>query len=183
MKTPLIDSRFNRQFIKRWHPSKKLVCVAILGVFTAVLQSAGGMLPGVGLAISPFSTIIVVLATMISLQYGLFTYLLAIFLLFLIEPSELFIFPFTTGLLGLGIGLGLCKLNKPAAIILVNGIILCLGICIPLYGLGFPILGPMVLATPKIKTLLTIFIFASLYSWLWLELSLHFLCKINKFLS
>lgn len=95
-KSLLIDSKFNYQILKAWHPTKKLVSVAILAVFTAILQSVGGILPGIGLMVSPFSTITILLAAMISFQHGLFTYLLTIPLLLLLEPSELFIFPYAS---------------------------------------------------------------------------------------
>ena len=145
------------------------------------MQSAGGLLPGIGFAISPFSTMMVLLATMVSFHYGFLTYLLAIILLILIEPGELFIFPFTTGLLGLSIGWGLSKINKRIIIILVSGIILCVGICIPLYLLGFPVFGTVIASVPSIKMLLIILGFGSLYSWLWLELGLYFLRRIKRF--
>lgn len=141
-KSLLIDSKFNYQVLRAWHPTKKLVSAAILAVFTAILQSAGGILPGIGLMVSPFSTVTILLAAMISFQHGLLTYLLTIPLLLLLEPSELFI-----------------------------------------YGLSFPILGPIVPTIPEVKSLLLILGFASLYSWLWLEVSLYFLYRVNKFLS
>ncbi|MFA5535785.1 MAG: hypothetical protein WDA53_01275 [Bacillota bacterium] len=170
------------QDLKTWSPTKKLVSTAMLAIIAAILQSAGGWIPGAGFLISPFATIPILFAAIISLKNGFFAYLSAIFLLVLFEPGELFIFPFTTGLLGLSIGWRLSVSDKPLAITLISGIILFIGICIPLYGLGFPVLGPAILPTPQLKTVITIFGFSLLYSWLWLVLSRYLLRRLGQIL-
>ncbi len=170
------------QALETWSPIKKLVSAAMLAIIAAVLQSAGGWIPGAGFLISPFATIPILFAAIISVKNGSFAYLSAIFLLVLFEPSELFIFPFTTGLLGLSIGWGLSVSNKRLAITLISGIILFIGICIPLYGLGFPVLGPAILPKPQFKTLASILFFSFLYSWLWLILSTYLLRRIDRIL-
>ncbi|NLJ77973.1 MAG: hypothetical protein GX329_01280 [Tissierellia bacterium] len=166
----------------RWSSTKKLISSALLAVLTSILQSAGGLLPGVGLFISPFSTMAILVSTVISLKHGIFSYILSIFLLMLMEPSELFIFPFTTGLLGLGIGWGLYNLNRRIAVILMGAITLSIGIHIPLYILKFPVFGPLVSSIPDMGVLMPIFGFALLYSWLWLELGLYVLRRLDGFL-
>jgi len=169
--------------LKKYSSTKKLTLSAILAVFATILQAAGGLLPGVGLLFSPFSTMAILLSTMISLKHGGFSYLLTIFLLILLEPSELFIFPFTTGVLGLSIGWGLYNLDRRIGIILISGVLLSIGIYTPLYGLNFPVLGPIIPTIPKPKALLFIFGFALLYSWLWLEVGFSVLRRLNAFLS
>src|SRR5699024_11485021 len=106
----------------------------------------------------------VLVAALISFRHGVFTYLLGTILLFLIEPSEFFMFPFTTGLLGLGLGLSFRMLRSTVLIVLINGVILTIGICIPLYLLKFPVLGPASSFQIKETVLLAIFIFAAVYS-------------------
>lgn len=177
----VIPNKLHRTF-KEWSPTKKLVLTAILASISAILQSAGGLIPGVGFLISPFSTITIILAIMISNKHGIFAYTLAIILLILIEPSELFIFPFTTGLLGLGVGWALRTFQSRLLIILTNSIILFIGICIPLYGLGFQVFGLIIPSIPNIRYLVAILGFSILYSWLWLEIGLYFITKINKIL-
>src|SRR5690606_16683077 len=117
------------QYIHRvlngWRPTKKLLFMALMAALTAILQSAGGLLPPIGFVISPFATAPIIVVTLISLRSGVFTYVITILLLFLLQPSELLIFPFTTGLLGLSIGWALCKLNKRKEVILSNGLLLC----------------------------------------------------------
>lgn len=164
-----------------WSSTRKLVFAAILSIFAALLQSFGGFLPVIGFLISPFAIVPILLVAMISLQHGFLSYFLTIFLLVLIQPSELFIFPFTTGLLGLGIGWGLRILNRRISIILINCIVLFIGICVPLFVLGFPILGPAG-AVHDPKLLIMILGFTIIYSWFWLEISLYLLYKLSKVL-
>ncbi|MFC5602642.1 hypothetical protein [Sporosarcina koreensis] len=118
-----------------------------------------------------------------SLRSGIFTYILTILLLLSLQPSELLIFPFTTGLLGLGLGWTLRKLNKRLHVVLTNALLLCIGICIPLYALGFPVFGPTVSSSFNPITLLLILAFTLLYSWIWTALSLYILRKIKPILQ
>jgi len=156
---------------------------AMLAALTVVLQAAGGALPGIGYFFSPFASVPILLGTLISFRAGVSTYSLTIFLLLLIQPSELVIFPFTTGLLGLGLGWALRTLNRRLGILFVNALLLSIGICIPLYGLGFPIFGPTVSTSFNMTAWMIIFGFSLLYSWLWLVFSLFFLRKIKVILE
>lgn len=167
----------------RWRPTKKLLFMALMAALTTILQSAGGLLPPIGFAISPFATVPIMIAALLSFRSGIFTYSVTILLLFLMQPSELIIFPFTTGLLGLGLGWSLRKHNKRSQVVLTNGLLLSIGICIPLYALDFPVLGPTVTSSINPLTLLLIFTFSLLYSWLWTELSLFILRKIKPILK
>ena len=88
----------------RANQTKSIVTIAFLSAVTALFQSAGGFLPGFGYLISPLSTAPMVLATLISFRSGLTAYVLSNLLLLFIQPSELIIFPFTTGLLGIALG-------------------------------------------------------------------------------
>ena len=168
---------------KKVPPTKRLVLATILAVFSAILQAAGGLLPGIGFLISPFSTLTVLLAVLLSFRYGLLSYLLTILLLVFIEPGELLVFPFTTGLLGLTLGWTLLTFKKRFPIIVINGIVLTAGICTALYGLKFSVLGPLISTVPAVAPFLVIYAFALSYSWFWLELSLFFLGRIKKILS
>ncbi|HZJ57414.1 MAG TPA: hypothetical protein VFD89_04150 [Clostridia bacterium] len=175
--------RILHKITKSWLAAKKIALTAILSALSAILQSAGGLLPGVGLLISPLATLPILLSTVISLKHGICAYLLTNILLVLIEPSELHIFAFTTGLLGLATGWGLRSLDRRAIIIPINGVVLSAGICLPLYILGFPILGPALSTSPDIKSIIIIFLFSVFYNWLWLELGLYILSIFSKFLS
>ena len=169
--------------INHWSSTKKLVFAALMTALTVVFQSAGTLLPGIGYLISPLATAPILLCMLISFSTGISSYLLTIILLLLIEPSELVIFPFTTGLLGLGLGWTFRVVNRRFGIILMNGCLLFIGICIPFYAFGFPILGPGVPSVFSPIFLFVIFGFSFLYSWLWLAFGLFLLRKIKVILS
>ena len=179
---PTFPRDINRFVAMEWPQMKQLVFAAMMGALAAIFQSAGGLLPGIGFLISPFATLPILLGMLVSFRLGALAYVLTICLLFLIEPMELLIFPFTTGLLGLGLGWTFLVLKHRLGIIFVNGIILSIGICIPLYGLGFPVFGPSFSSSPNITMLLRIMGFSILYSWLWLELGLFLIRKIKLIL-
>lgn len=107
------------------------------------------------------------------------TYFVTIFLLAMFQPSELWVFPFTTGLLGLALGVGLKYLRRSIFIIPFAAICLSLGIIILLYGFKYPILGPSVTTNLSGVVILVILVFSLLYSWFWQFLSL-FIIKLLK---
>ncbi|MGM9928076.1 MAG: hypothetical protein ACI35P_09010 [Bacillus sp. (in: firmicutes)] len=150
---------------------KRISITALLAALTAILQSAGGLIPLVGLFISPFATAPVILSTVLSVQYGFPGYLLTIILLTLIQPSELIIFPFTTGLLGIGIGFAYHLWKRRLSIILAGAISLLSGILTVLFIFQFPLLGPAIPPSASIQLFLSLTIFCLLYSWLWVEIS------------
>lgn len=165
----------------QWPISKKMMFTTLMASLAAVFQSAGGFLPGIGYLISPLTTAPILLATLISLRWGTLSYLLTICLLFLIQPSELIIFPFTTGILGIVLGWVLRTQTSRWLGSLMCGTTLFVGICIPLYGLGFPVFGPGI-SSFKWSTILIIFGFSILYSWLWLEFGLGIVRRLKRFL-
>lgn len=178
----LVELKKVYKILEDWPSNKKIVLASFFSIISAILQSAGGLLPGAGFLISPFSTLPIVLSTALSVKHGLFTYLLSIILLVLIEPSELIIFSFTTGLMGLAIGWTLRLLRRQLPMALISGFVLLIGILIPLYGLGFPVLGPILSSSPNIKNLSIILLFSLIYSWLWVKLSIYALSLLHKIL-
>lgn len=157
---------------------RSLVASALMSLIAAILQSAGGVLPGIGMLISPFSTAPIILSVLILPTYGILSYILTIFLLLLIQPSELIIFPFTTGAMALGIGFGLILFNKGWKVITFSSMFLSVGICLLLYLFRFPALGPFLLEFRSVNILI-IYLFSLLYCWLWLELILRLLPKLK----
>jgi hypothetical protein len=155
----------------------KLVASALLGLITAILQSAGGVIPGIGMLISPFSTAPIIINMLISPLFGLLSYILTFFLLLFIQPSELFIFPFTTGAMAIGIGLGLILFNKGWKVISFSGLFLSVGICVLLYLIQFPVLGPFLIEF-RIVNIIIIYLFSLLYCWVWIELLLRLLPRL-----
>ncbi|RDW18869.1 hypothetical protein [Oceanobacillus chungangensis] len=154
----------------RFSRSKKLVLAALLSALAAILQSTGNYLPGIGYFISPFATLPILICTIISIPFGLQSYILTFLLLILIQPDESFIFLFTTGIVGLGIGIALLILKRRIGIIVFTSILLTSGICFLLYIVQFPVLGPVASTSPSLKIIGFIYIFSFFYSWIWGEL-------------
>ncbi|MFJ8256717.1 hypothetical protein ACIQ4Z_05470 [Peribacillus asahii] len=151
--------------------SKKITTAALLCTLSAILQSAGGLIPVVGLFISPFATAPVILSTILSARYGFLGYLLTIFLLFLIQPSEVIIFAFTTGFLGIGISFAFHLWKKRLSITIASAIFLLSGILLLLFVFQFPVLGPSIQPSISLLFFLPLALFSLLYSWIWIELS------------
>ncbi|MCJ7843098.1 hypothetical protein MUB24_19900 [Lederbergia sp. NSJ-179] len=171
------------QYLKTFSYSKKLVLTALLSALAAILQSTGNLLPGVGYFISPFATAPILICTMVSISFGLQSYVLTILLLILIQPSEFFVFPFTTGLIGIGIGIALHILQRRIGIIVFTSLLLLGGICFLLYIVQFPVLGPIASNSFSIKIIGFIYIFSFIYSWGWVELSRFIFKKWYKLMG
>lgn len=158
--------------------TKKLVVSALLSAIAAIMQSAGA-LGGPGFAVSALVTLPISIAAIYAIYSGVMAYTATLGLLIFLQPSEIIVFPFTTGLLGLSIGIAFRFFKKRAAVIAFAALSLTIGICILLYGLNFPVLGPSVSSQFHLTTLPAIYAFSFFYSWLWVEVSI-----VNfKFLS
>ena len=166
--------------MERYSKTMRLVLGALLGSIAVIFQSAG-VFTGVGFIMSMMSTGPLVLSSLLSLRIGVMTYFVTAILLAVIQPSELLVFLFTTGLLGLSLGVGLKYLKRSLLIISFAALCLTLGITILLYGLQFPILGPSISSQFNGIVILGTFVFSLLYSWIWKEISIYgfkFLHKI-----
>lgn len=164
----------------RSNQTKTIVTLAFLSAVTALFQSAGGFLPGPGYLISPLSTAPIELATLISFRSGLTAYALSCLLLLLIQPGELIIFPFTTGLLGLAMGFFITHSKNRVQVVLFSAIALWTGITLVLYAFQFPLLGSSVAMNFGFVTAVYVFLFSLLYSVIWTEISLRLLTRLRK---
>lgn len=167
-------------FYKSSSRTKRMTVTALLTALSVILQSSGGFIPVVGLFISPFATAPVILITILSVRHGFLSYLLTLFLLFLIQPSEIIIFAFTTGILGIGIGFGYHLWERRLSLILAGTVALLSGILIVLFIFQFPILGPAVTPSNNIQLLPFIALFSFLYSWIWVEISVFMFRRFNR---
>lgn len=159
--------------------TRKLILASIFACLAAIFQSAGGYLPGIGYLISPLATAPILLCSLLSIPYGFMSYLLTIMLLVILQPTELIIFPFTTGILGLGIGASFHFFRKRINIIATGSVLLAFGIMSLLYILRFPVLGPGVPNSFSLFTMLGILLFTFLYSWLWAGIALAILKRLK----
>ncbi|WP_460072533.1 hypothetical protein [Priestia megaterium] len=170
-------------FFNRLSKTKLLVSGALFASLAAFFQSAGGFLPGIGFFISPLSTAPILFCFILSLPLGFITYTLTNLLLLIIQPSELIIFPFTTGILGMGIGASFYFFKKRLYIIISGATLLTVGIITLLCVFKFPVLGPVISKNFSLSTAGFIFLFDFLYSWIWVELSLAYFKKSKTFIS
>ncbi|MGG4411384.1 hypothetical protein ABER75_22090 [Niallia taxi] len=168
-----------KTFTTKHTKTKKLILGSIFACFAAIFQSAGGFFPGIGYLLSPLATAPILLYVMLSVPFGAMVFFQAIILLFVLQPTELIVFPFTTGLLGLCIGLSFYLFKSRLSIIAAGAFSLTLGISILLYILRFPILGPAFSNSFSLLTIGIIFIFSFLYSWLWVEIALLIFKKLR----
>ena len=167
---PISDEvRLSQIIFNKHKKTMKLILVSIFSCIAAILQAAGAV-PGIGYCISPLATAPILLCSMFSIPFGAMSYFLTIMLLFILLPTELIVFPFTTGLLGLGIGASFHLFKRRLSIIATGAILLMLGIMSLICIFHFPVLGPVV--SVSYSFLIFVFLFAFLYSWLWVEIAL-----------
>lgn len=177
---PISDEvRFSQTLFKKHKKTFRLILVSIFACIAAILQAAGGFLPGIGYFLSPLATAPILLCSMFSIPFGVMSYFLTMMLLFFLQPTELIIFPFTTGLLGLGIGIAFSIFQKRLSIIATGTMLLMVGMISLLFIFHFPILGPAVPHSFSFHTTGWIFLFAFLYSWLWVEIALIMIKRLK----
>lgn len=168
---------------REWSFSKRIVFTAFLGALACLFQSAGGFLPGIGYFISPLATAPIMLAFVLTFRSGCAAYALTLILLLLIQPSELIVFPFTTGLLGAGLGAAFVRAERRISILLSGGVALFAGILFLLLGIRFPVLGPGVASSFNWTVSGIVLVFSILYSWAWTEIGTGFLKRLVRTLS
>lgn len=150
-----------------------LVFSALLGAIAALFQTAGGLFLGVGYLISPLSTAPIILSTVLSVRYGFMAYLITIVLLSFLQPSEIIVFSFTTGLLGLAIGIGFRIFKRRVLIAIFVSLFLLSGILTLIDIFHFPILGPAGSQSLSFSAIGGIYLFCLIYSVFWIELYLY----------
>ncbi|WP_421379752.1 hypothetical protein ACOJQI_16190 [Bacillus salacetis] len=160
---------------------KKFVFSTLMTSISVLLQASGTFIPVIGVFISPFATLPILLSSNVSIHYGALSYICASITLGIISPEESLIFFLTTGALGLVLGAGLhLKINKFVSIFFAS-LILTIGSLIMVFLLEFPLLGPL---SPKnTNTLLTFFILIILfitYSFLWEAFGRRVIKKIER---
>ncbi|MGG3801293.1 hypothetical protein [Metabacillus fastidiosus] len=173
------DIQFAQLEFRKHTKTKKLILGSFLACIAAVLQAAGGFLPGIGYFISPFATLPILICLTFSFPIGIMSYFLTILLLFILQPSELIVFPFTTGLVGIGIGTGFTFFKQRLSIISFSATLLTIGIISLLYIFNFPVLGPVVSDSFSLFTAGSIFLFSFFYNWLWIEIALFFFKRLK----
>lgn len=179
-------SRIRVRFFQEHHVSvaeyprnTKMILGSLLGAIAAILQSAG-LIGGFGYLFSMMATGPIVLATIISARFGILTYAVTGLLLLVIQPSEVLVFLFTTGLLGVTLGLGFKWSRRILSVTLIGGLSLTMGILLLLNLFHFPVLGPSLSSKVTFLSALAIAAFSLIYSWIWMRVSMSGMKQLNK---
>ena len=160
----------------------KLVFGSLLGTMAAIFQSVG-LIGGIGYAFSIMATGPIVLSTVISIRIGLLTYAVTTLLLIILQPSEVLVFLFTTGLLGITLGIGFNLFHTGTMVSLIGGISLSIGILSLLYLFQFPVLGPSVSSRVSGPVIAGVILFGLFYSWIWMYLSSMGMKHLHKVMA
>ncbi|WP_051348757.1 hypothetical protein [Peribacillus kribbensis] len=98
----------------------------------------------------------------------------------IIQPSELFVYPFTTGLLGLTLGIAFKLTSHRLYILSAGAASLTAGIFFVLHVLGFPLLGPDIKSVLSPKAFMILLLSSILYSGIWLMIGKRVIAMLKK---
>ncbi|GAB4257161.1 hypothetical protein [Thermincola ferriacetica] len=145
---------------------KYLSTLSVLTSVTVMLQLFAGLLPGVGALAAGFTTLFVAMAAYSKPLGGLLVYAAAAGLIGIIMPIKLPLFLFSTGLLGLSLGVTV-KLDQNISV-LSSSLVLTIGTLVLTGPLGIPVLGPALsYARGPVSLLIIIFAFSWIFCFLW----------------
>ncbi|MDG5789920.1 hypothetical protein QA612_20905 [Evansella sp. AB-P1] len=139
---------------------------SMLTAIAVIFQSAPVFLPVVGFAFSPLSTLPIALAAFLNISLGIVVYVATAFILTFIYIQEAIILIFTTGLLGLTIGIFLYRKGLFASIFF-SSILLSLGMLMLTYFVGIAVFGTMTPLARIPLTLLIFYFFSLIYASIW----------------
>lgn len=151
------------------HKLKVSRCVCIGGILTALavlFQSAPVFLPGVGLTLSPLSTLPIAMAAVINISLGLTVFFSSALILTFVSVQESIILLFTTGLLGITLGILLNRKGNLISILL-SGVALSFGMLCLTYIIGVPAFAELTETVSAPFIILTFILFSLAYSSIW----------------
>ena len=145
----------------------RFICIGGLLTTVAVLfQSAPVFLPVIGLALSPLSTLPIAIAAVINISLGFTVFFSSALILAIVSVQETIILLFTTGLLGIVIGL---LLYRKGIIIsfLLSSITLSLGMLFLTYIAGISAFADLADSLSTSYTFFIFFSFSLIYAGIW----------------
>jgi hypothetical protein len=145
----------------------RFICIGGLLTTIAVLfQAAPVFLPVVGLALSPLSTLPIAIAAVLNISLGFTVFFSSALILAIVSVQETIILLFTTGLLGIVIGLLLYRKGILASI-LFSSITLSLGMLFLTYAAGISAFVDLAGSLSTAYTILIFFSFSLIYAGIW----------------
>lgn len=155
----------------------------MLTALTVLFQATPVILPTLGLAVSPLSTLPVAIAAYFNPFLGVSIFLSSALLLLLISVQEALILLFSTGLLGITIGARFYKKGIRIST-LFSGISLSFGMIFLTYIAGIPAFNELAGSFSTTVTFFIFFLFSIAYSALWnigFQKFVNYLRKNNLF--
>lgn len=142
------------------------ICIGgILTTIAVMFQSAPILLPAIGMALSPLSSLPIAFAAYFNLSLGISTLISSTIILIFISIEEALILLFTTGLLG--VVLGVLYQKSLLISILYSTMALTIGMIILTYIVGIAAFGDFTNSLSIIITVLIFIIFGIIYTTLW----------------
>ncbi len=160
---------YTRQPSTTWPVTRRIALGALAAALAAMLQSAGVLLPGFGQVVGAFSSIPLIVITLLTPGTGTLTVLTATGLVSLFHPLGGLVLALTYGPLGLAMGLMIHYRLPRLAVIPLCAIVLAAGIGTLAFGLGLPAFTILKTTGVGVSLLLVVGM-TLLYSWLWLDL-------------
>lgn len=143
--------------------------ISIGGIFVGlavIFQATAVLLPVIGMPLSPLSTLPIALAGIINIYLGLTVYIASALLLAFISIEECLILIFTTGILGLVMGVLFYRKGKLVSV-LCSGVALSIGIGVLTYVIGVFEMGSIEASVPMGVLILVFLLFSIVYAWVW----------------
>lgn len=158
----------------------RLICIGGVFVGLAVVFQAGPvLLPVIGMAISPLTTLPIALAGVLNIYLGISVYIASALLLAFISIEESLILIFTTGILGLVMGALIYRKGKLASI-LCSGVALSIGISILTFVIGVFQIESLEGTVPVGIVGLAVLLFSLVYAWVWNVIVGRFVGRLVK---
>ncbi|MDF2904979.1 MAG: hypothetical protein K0R34_300 [Herbinix sp.] len=153
----------------------------ILTAITVLFQSAPVFLPGIGMAFSPFSTLPIAIATVMSLFLGILVLFASTLIILMVSAQEAMILIFATGILGFVLGAALYRKGLLITL-LASSLALTIGMLALTYIVTIPGFSEITGSLRVPLIVLIYFLFSFLYSTIWflgLKKFLGLLAKIK----
>ncbi|MBO9129081.1 hypothetical protein [Bacillus sp. 165] len=148
--------------IEPYFTRRNFFYLLIVVSITTLLQMAN--LPLLNLLVTAPITICIIIHPLL----GTAVYFFVSLLLFFLQPGNLLVFMFATGLAGLSVGCGYQLVRTRIVIVSIGACVLATGIEILLFRFHVPVLGSLSSQKDEVFPILVLISF--LYSWIWTEI-------------
>lgn len=149
-----------------WKNPQNLTLGAVLVSITVIIQASSLYLPVVGISLSALSTLPVALASYYNGVTGILTFLAAGVLMLFWNVPQAVIFLFTSGLLGVILGILLRWRSKLITVVVIPALFLSIGVFLAGSLLGIPIF-PWLSGLEKIFLFPVMVLFCTVYTSVW----------------